>query len=280
MFFFVAYHLIKLYFLSVCLFNFFRSKLGCGLWSGKYSASPENIKNHEVIGISPLMFKTLIGRGHSDFSTNTQQDAQEFFLHFLNVLTKNSKNQINPAHALKYKVEDKVKCGTSGMVKYAYRDEYSLALSIPLDKAINQKEVADYEAKRIEAEKTGFKLSHEDIVRPIIPLEECLNQFAADETVEQFFSSAINGQTTAIKTTRIATMPDYLMIQLKKFTIREDWTEIKLNVAIEVPDLLNLTHLRGVGIKQDESELPELLTLPPASTHLDSEIIEQLVRCL
>lgn len=32
------------------------------------------------------MFKSLIGKGHPEFSTNRQQDAQEFFLHFINMV--------------------------------------------------------------------------------------------------------------------------------------------------------------------------------------------------
>lgn len=32
------------------------------------------------------MFKTLIGKGHPEFSTKRQQDAQEFFLHIINIL--------------------------------------------------------------------------------------------------------------------------------------------------------------------------------------------------
>lgn len=37
-------------------------------------------------GIAPRMFKSLIGKGHPEFSTNRQQDAQEFFLHFINMV--------------------------------------------------------------------------------------------------------------------------------------------------------------------------------------------------
>jgi len=37
-------------------------------------------------GIRPQMFKTLIGRGHPEFSTKRQQDAQEFLLHLLSEL--------------------------------------------------------------------------------------------------------------------------------------------------------------------------------------------------
>jgi len=40
----------------------------------------------ESTGISPTMFKNLIGKNHQDFSSKSQQDAQEFFLHLVNVL--------------------------------------------------------------------------------------------------------------------------------------------------------------------------------------------------
>jgi len=42
-------------------------------------------------GIRPHMFKSLIGKGHVEFSTNHQQDAQEYFLHFLEMLNKDEK---------------------------------------------------------------------------------------------------------------------------------------------------------------------------------------------
>ena len=34
------------------------------------------------------MFKALVGRGHPEFSTNRQQDAQEFLLHLLNMVDR------------------------------------------------------------------------------------------------------------------------------------------------------------------------------------------------
>ena len=34
------------------------------------------------------MFKTVIGRGHPEFSTNRQQDAQEFFMHLLSAIDR------------------------------------------------------------------------------------------------------------------------------------------------------------------------------------------------
>ena len=35
------------------------------------------------------MIKHLIGRGHPEFSTNHQQDVQEYFLHLMDVIEKN-----------------------------------------------------------------------------------------------------------------------------------------------------------------------------------------------
>jgi ubiquitin carboxyl-terminal hydrolase 5/13 len=71
----------------------FRAKLGLGLLSGKYSKPPpaevsgaKQINDELQPGISPHMFKSLIGKGHPLFSTKRQQDAQEFFLHFINTL--------------------------------------------------------------------------------------------------------------------------------------------------------------------------------------------------
>ena len=32
------------------------------------------------------MFKNLIGRGHAEFSSKRQQDAQEFLLHLINTI--------------------------------------------------------------------------------------------------------------------------------------------------------------------------------------------------
>jgi uncharacterized UBP type Zn finger protein len=39
-------------------------------------------------GLKPAGFKALVGRGHAEFSTMRQQDAEEFFSHFLTVLRR------------------------------------------------------------------------------------------------------------------------------------------------------------------------------------------------
>lgn len=114
-----------------------------GLLSGKYSQPP--LKNSppdaDPPGISPLMFKTLVGRGHPDFSTKKQQDAQEFFLLIMNLVERNSRNRVNPGDCFKFKVEERVQCSASEKVKYTHRADTVLALNIPLEAAINKEEV-------------------------------------------------------------------------------------------------------------------------------------------
>lgn len=44
--------------------------------------------SQEQDGIAPQMFKSVIGRGHPEFSTSRQQDAQEFFMHLVSTIDR------------------------------------------------------------------------------------------------------------------------------------------------------------------------------------------------
>lgn len=258
-------------------FNTQMAKLGVGLLSGKYSLQPPSgTEEDRRKGIPPRMFKTLVGRSHPDFSSNHQQDAQEFFLHLINLLDRNSRHQSNPADCFKFKVEERYQCGGSAKVKYTHRPEYLLPLPIPLKAAVNQEEVAAFEAKKKELEAKGQKMDSNSIVRPRIKLSSCLEMFTQPEIVEQFYSTALNQKTNACKTTSLASFPDYLLIHLKKFTLREDWIPIKLDVAIEMPDQLDLSTLRGLGLQHGEELLPELAGSEPPPPVFDQAILSQL----
>lgn len=117
----------------------------------------------------------------------------------------------------------------------------------------------------------------DQLVRPKLTLDDCLAAFTASELVEQFFSTAINGKTTASKRTRFGTLPKYLLLQLKKFTLRADWTCVKLDVCVDMPDELDLTCRRGCGLQPSESPLPDVtneVTVPP----MDEEVLSKLVQ--
>ncbi|XP_053985117.1 ubiquitin carboxyl-terminal hydrolase 5 [Hylaeus anthracinus] len=258
-------------------FNVQMAKLGIGLLSGKYSVPPNtNNEDESRQGIPPRMFKTLIGRGHPGFSSNRQQDAQEFFLHLINIIDRHSRHQMNPTDCFKFKVEERYQCGRSNKVKYNYRPEYLLPLPIPLETALNKEEVAAYEALKKETEAKGQTLDSNALVRPRIKLSSCLQTFIRSEIVEQFYSSALNEKTTAQKTTRLSSFPDYLLIHLKKFTVKEDWTPVKLDVAVEMPDMLDLSSLRGSGLQPTEELLPETAGSEPPPIVYDTAILNQL----
>lgn len=256
-------------------FNVQMAKLGAGLWSGKYSSIGEDSLDTGESGIKPTMFKNLIGKNHPDFSTKQQQDAQEFLLHLFTVIERNSRGQSNPTDAFKFQIEDRVECLSSKKVKYSYRDEFLLPLPIPLENATNLDEVRRYEEDKLLAESEGRKMPDDSLVRPKISLQSCLEKFAEPEKVEQFYSTALNDKTTASKRARMSTMPDYLVLHLKKFTLREDWTSIKLDVSVDCPDELNISFLRGTGLLPNEEELPELKNRPP-SPAMDPDVLRNL----
>lgn len=74
----------------------------------------------------------------------------------------------------------------------------------------------------------------------------------------------------------MSSFPDYLVIQLKKFRLREDWVPMKLDVSVDMPDILDIGSLRGNGPQPNEELLPELDSRPPAPV-FDENILSQLV---
>ncbi|ODN05979.1 Ubiquitin carboxyl-terminal hydrolase 5 [Orchesella cincta] len=261
-------------------FNVQMSKLAHGLLSGKYAVKAEDSEDSDrQVGISPHMFKHLVGRGHTEFSTKKQQDAQEYFLHLVNVLERHSRGDVNPADCFKFIVEDKVQCDASRQVKYTQRTEYFLPLPIPMDSAINKEEFEAYEKRKEEAKAQKTTLAQDDIVRPIIPFEACLQTFVEKETLDPFYSTAVQRLVTASKFTRLASFPDYLVIQLKKFTMGQDWTPQKLDVSVDMPLEIDLSVLKAKGLQQGEVELPDEPSTPSSKPKVtvDETVVSQLM---
>ena len=103
------------------------AKLGVGLCSGAYSVAPPDGGSDAPPGggggsggIRPALFKGMIGKGHSEFSTKQQQDAQEFFLHLVTVMEredrKAGKTEGHAFRPLQFEVEDRHQCGITKKV--------------------------------------------------------------------------------------------------------------------------------------------------------------------
>merc|ERR1711904_389973 len=107
------------------------------------------------------------------------------------------------------------------------------------------------------SEASGKVLEPGDIVRPRIKLEDCLDSFASPCEVADFYSSAIKARTTAFKTTKLKTFPDYLVLHMARFVIGDNWAVKKLDAFVEVPDEIDLSFLRAKGKQSDEIELED-----------------------
>uniref|UniRef100_A0A4W6CDP8 Ubiquitin carboxyl-terminal hydrolase n=1 Tax=Lates calcarifer TaxID=8187 RepID=A0A4W6CDP8_LATCA len=243
------------------------SKLGYGLLSGEYSKpapdpGDENGASEprgDQIGIAPRMFKALVGRGHPEFSTNRQQDAQEFLLHFINMVERNCRSGPNPSEAFRFLVEERIVCQQSQKAKYTQRVDYIVQLPVPMDQATNTEELQEAEHRREEGDSSA------PTVRAQIPFTACMAALSEPEILTDFWSSAVQAKTTATKTTRFASFPDHLVIQIKKFTFGLDWVPKKLDVSIDVPDTLDLSALQATGQQPGEELLPEVAP-PPLMT--------------
>uniref|UniRef100_A0A9J7ZBR0 Ubiquitin carboxyl-terminal hydrolase n=1 Tax=Cyprinus carpio carpio TaxID=630221 RepID=A0A9J7ZBR0_CYPCA len=250
-----------------CLFSYIlRAKLGHGLLSGQYSKPPMKSELIEQVmkedykqqqrGISPKMFKALVSKGHPEFSSNRQQDAHEFLLHLINLVERNSSGSENPSDVFRFLVEERVQCCQTQKVRYTQRVDYLMQLPVPLEAASNREELIAYESKRKEAEEN--MRPPPEPVRARIPFTACLQAFTEPENVPDFWSSALQAKSAGVKTSRFASFPEYMVVQIKKFTFGVDWVPKKLDVSIDVPDFLDLNRLRATGLQAGEEELPDL----------------------
>ncbi|XP_019163930.1 PREDICTED: ubiquitin carboxyl-terminal hydrolase 14 isoform X2 [Ipomoea nil] len=229
------------------------TKLAHGLLSGKYSVPG----TEKLEGIRPRMFKSVIAASHPDFSTMRQQDALEFFLHFIDQVERmNSGNsKIDPSRSFKFGIEERIQC-PSGKVAYNKRNDYILSLNIPLDKAINKK-LEEFQKSKAEKAAEGKEMPADEIVRPRVPLKDCLDCFSSPEEIHDFYSSALKTRTTATKTAGLTSFPDYLVLHMRKFVMEEGWVPKKLDVYIDVPDTIDISDMRSRGLQPGEELLPE-----------------------
>ncbi|KAL3696589.1 hypothetical protein R1sor_010665 [Riccia sorocarpa] len=265
------------------------TKLAHGMLSGKYSCPSGKVAEKEVEedgedkimqeGIPPRMFKSLIGAGHPEFASARQQDALEFFQHFLEQVERShASNQLeDPSRSFRFYVEERIMCSTSRKVRYTRKVDNVLSLNIPLQAAVNKDEVDAYQKLKAEKEQLGEKLEVDECVRPRVPLAACLECFFAPEEVQDFYSTALNSRTTAIKTSRLVTFPDYLVLHMRKFVMDAGWVPRKLDVFIDVPDEIDISYMRAKGLQPDEELLPETGEPEESGPSADEGIVAQLV---
>ncbi|THU71165.1 hypothetical protein C4D60_Mb08t32660 [Musa balbisiana] len=190
-------------------------------------------------------------------------DALEFFLHFLDQVERGNaeKPELDPSRSFKFIIEERLQC-PSGKVAYNKRSDYILSLTIPLHKATKGEQLEAFDKLKAEKKLEGKDIASGEIVRPRVPLEACLDCFSAPEEVHGFYSSALNAKTTAIK------IPGQLTT----------WLFRTADVYIDVPDVIDITHMRSKGLQPGEELLPETGPCEVEPTHFvaSEDIVSKL----
>ena len=106
------------------------------------------------VAIKPRMIKRLVGSGHQEFSSNRQQDAVEYFRHFIEFMNRQersnkllSKDVPGLKQLFKLKIEERLQCQQSQKVRYSTAEDIVLKVDI-LGLATNLKEVENIKRKR------------------------------------------------------------------------------------------------------------------------------------
>ena len=238
------------------------SKLGDGLLTTRYA---DSVEDDTAVCVQPRMLKSLVGKGHSEFSSARQQDAQEYLQHLLTLIQRAERSvgsrlpsggewpQIAPLFT--FSQEERIE--VDGQVCYkSIKGCTQLLVPISLEDATNQDSVAAYEerAKRQKLENgdAGGGAPAEEPVVPIVPFEKCLARLLAPAPMESF-----RGRTGASKLTKLSTFPRYLVLCLARYYTTSNWEAKKMAVQVPMPEKLDLTAMRAKGPQDGEALLPE-----------------------
>lgn len=253
------------------------TKVADGLLSGRYSTPRRGPKDTAgpifQRGIRPSMFKALIGRGHEEFATMRQQDADEFLKHLFSCIQKECKRlalsndaggapTVDPTQAFSFALQQRLQCLECHKVRYSIEaQDAGLSLPVPLRPKADTKAKAPIEGENAQsneeavgavATREGQKIEYEPV-----DLRECLDIFTAPEVLE-YNCPSCQKKVQASKQTLFTTFPDILAIQVRRFQLI-NWVPQKVDVPILVPveGTLNLDKYLGTGKREDEVELPQ-----------------------
>ena len=90
-------------------------------------------------GVRPITFKALIGRGHAEFATMRQQDAEEFFTHLLTSLRRyahahprgaGDDAKPEPTETFAFALEQRLQCTSCAGVRYRVDTHDVLSVSV------------------------------------------------------------------------------------------------------------------------------------------------------
>lgn len=189
-------------------------------------------------GIRPIMFKTLVGKDHPEFSTMRQQDSEEFFKYLVNLIQKTSSGAVAPSNVMdedtvqdptdtfKFQLQERLQCNECHGVRYKSVPEESVSMPVPFIKASTSDADPTMDvdvkgkgsAEGVEAATSAPAGVDSKTEYQPVPIEECLRLLTAPTKID-YRCPKCQKNVKADKSTKFDTFPDTLVVQAKKFKL-------------------------------------------------------------
>ncbi|CAD7953089.1 unnamed protein product [Amoebophrya sp. A25] len=253
--------------------------------------------NDESNVIAPRMFRSAAVENTSDFSTNKQQDAEEFMRYLFTRLASAEKaalqkGRIQPITAgssasascsgssttsatedlFMFKKEERYEA-TTGEVAYLDGSDCFLPLMINMEDAVVTPppggDAADAQVLKKQKTENGEKSPEDSSAKkeeeaiPEIPFDRALSRVFEPEDMgsEHLFRGR-----RAVKSTALATMPRYLLVQVQRYYVDPaTWSHKKRECTCPVPEKLDLERYRAPARGEDGKCRPGEKLMPDDS---------------
>eukprot|EP00956_Cyclotella_meneghiniana_P042586 scaffold248564_cov106-Cyclotella_meneghiniana.AAC.1 len=248
--------------------------------------------------LAPRMFKHCVGHDHVDFRTGQQQDAAQYLQYLLEKLDRaelgagdrlKSKDGSGPplitSHLFSYKTETRLVCEADEKVLYKTSPaETMLSLRIPMSKAMwSDDEMPDVKRQKSEqkSEDTGDDKEKKDV--PTVTFDACIDEWAGTSTVDDYRWSHLNSVSKASSKLSIDNFPRYLLIQMQRYEIGDDWQPKKIEVKIAMPEEISLEKYKAKGpqdgenLVPEDTEMPDAAAVVPTAPAIDEGALAQLM---
>lgn len=229
-------------------------KLYDGLISGRYSKLGSSKGLDYQMGIQPSAFKSLIGENHPEFKTQKQQDAFEFLTYTLDKIDNELGLDLN--ESLKFLLSNKVIC--------VYCKHGSI-----------NSELVDNISVQIKDEVVETLENGKKVYKSVNLLDSLINS-VQKESIEGYKCQNCEASPgEAEKSTRFKSFPENLIINAQRIKL-ENWVPIKVDVPIDIPYQIDISHLVAQPFASDEVEVKkeeaksQFVPNPEALTQLQS----------
>ncbi|KAG6895103.1 hypothetical protein C0993_010160 [Termitomyces sp. T159_Od127] len=189
-------------------------------------------KREYQVGLKPSGLKALVGRGHAEFSTMKQQDAEEFLEWLVQFVRRDGRRVggssgdggLDPTRVFTYALEQRLQCASCKGVRYRVDECDVLGIPVPAIELPKDQDPKGEEGKWRE-----------------VPMMRCVEMVLGEEDVDGWGCTACGGR-GGVKYARFKSFPEVLVVHAKKFQL-VNWVPTKLGASpLRVPSCAGNEH--------------------------------------